>query len=538
MKRRHSLDEPRVFMFDDGRHAASLYQFEPPLEPSDFTFNVDQLADSGVDTLIYFAVLEGGVTMYDSRVAQKWGDNVVKWTHTVWYRAGRNIHQLIADGHDPLKLLCDRCHEKGIWFIPSNPVTLSGGDRATDGGLGRKSDFVYEHPEFQVGEEEDPRASDTSATRFSFLHPEVREERFQVSEELLARYETDGIELNMTDFVPFCRFDEVEEFSPIMTQWIRDLREVAQNAEEKQGRHKRIYVRLPAHPDAWRALGYDVPGWVSEGLVDGLICQPGITQGPVDQDPDLSGAIALTNGTEYRVLASFQNVLSRQLKQYATPQMIWAAAANAYAQGADGFGIGDAHWTPNGWPWTHDEYQTLRLLGHPEMLATADKLYRVRSETRGVTKGVGWAPGVAPSLPQTLVEGVPVEVRLRISDELEKWGALGRVESVQLRIRMTGIEPSLNDVRTEFNNQPLPDSILDIEDLNYRLISTGAVGPYGQVYKYQLPPAYYPKPGHNMVSITLVKRDQNIENPFEVYDVDCDIRYRLHRHFGREPIDY
>ena len=538
MKRRHSLDEPRVFMFDDGRHAASLYQFEPPLEPSDFTFNVDQLADSGVDTLIYFAVLEGGVTMYDSRVAQKWGDNVVKWTHTVWYRAGRNIHQLVADGYDPLKLLCDRCHEKGIWFIPSNPVTLSGGDRAIDGGLGRKSDFVYEHPEFQVGEEEDPRAPDASVTRFSFLHPEVRKERFQVSEELLVRYETDGIELNMTDFVPFCRFDEVEELAPIMTQWIRDLRAVARNAEADQGRRKRIYVRIPAHPDAWRALGYDVPLWVSEGLVDGLICQPGLTQGPVDQDPDLSGAVALTNGTQCRVLASFQNVLGRQLKQYATPPMIWAAAANAYVQGADGFGIGDAHWTPNGWPWTHDEYQTLRLLGHPEMLATADKLYRVRSETQGVTKGVGWAPGVVPSLPQTLVEGEPVEVRLRISDELEKWGALGRVGAVQLRIRMIGIEPLLNEVRIELNGQPLSDSMLDIEDLNYRLISTGAVGPYGQIYKYQLPPTYYPKPGHNRVSITLVRRDPNIENPFEVYDVDCDIRYRLHRHFGREPIDY
>ena len=538
MKRRHPLDEPRVFMFDDGRHAASLYQFEPPLEPADFTYNVDQLADSGVDTLIYFAVLEGGVTMYDSRVAQKWGDNVVKWTHTVWYRAGRNIHQLIADGYDPLKLLCDRCHEKGIWFIPSNPVTLSGGDRATDGGLGRKSDFVYEHPEFQVGEEDDSRASGTWSTRFSFLHSEVRKERFQVSEELLTRYATDGIELNMTDFVPFCRFDEVEELAPIMTQWIRDLRAVARNAEVDQGRRKRIYIRIPAHPDAWRDLGYDVPLWVSEGLVDGLICQPGLTQGPVDQDPDLSGAVALTNGTQCRVLSSFQNVLGRQLKQYATPAMIWAAAANAYAQGADGFGIGDAHWTPNGWPWTHDEYQTLRLLGHPDMLATADKLYRVRSETQGVTKGADWAPGVAPSLPQTLVEGEPVEVRLRISDELEKWDGLGRVESVQLRIRVIGIEPSLNDLRIELNGQPLPDSMLDIEDLNYRLISTGAVGPYGQVYKYQLPLAYYPKPGHNTVRITLVKRDPNIENLFEVYDVDCDIRYRLHRHFGREPIDY
>ena len=60
---------------------------------------------------------------------------------------------------------------------------------------------------------------------------------------------------------------------------------------------------------------------------------------------------------------------------------------------------------------------------------------------------------------------------------------------------MIGIEPLLNETRIEFNGQPLPDSMLDIEDLNYRLISTGAVGPYGQVYKYQLTPEYYPKPG-------------------------------------------
>ena len=45
--------EPRVFMFDDGRHAAGLYQFEAPLTPRDLEFNVDQLVDSGVDTLVY-----------------------------------------------------------------------------------------------------------------------------------------------------------------------------------------------------------------------------------------------------------------------------------------------------------------------------------------------------------------------------------------------------------------------------------------------------------------------------------------------------
>ena len=44
-------DAPRVFFYDDGRHASPLYQFAPPLSPKDYVFTVDQLVGSGVDTL-------------------------------------------------------------------------------------------------------------------------------------------------------------------------------------------------------------------------------------------------------------------------------------------------------------------------------------------------------------------------------------------------------------------------------------------------------------------------------------------------------
>ena len=536
----HMHGEPRVFMFDDGRHAASLYQMEPPLKPEDLTYNVDQLVDSGVDTLMYFAGLEGGVVMYDSRVAPQWGDNVVKWTHTVWYRASRNIKQLIADGHDPLKLLCDRSHEKGIWFIAANWVGFEGGDRETSGGLGRKSDFVYDHPQFQVGEENDPRAQYVAPNRFSFLHPEVREQRFLVFEEFLSRYETDGILLNLIDLAPFCKFSEVKQLAPVLTQWIRDLRRVAVKAEHDQGRRKRIFVHIPSHPDAWSMVGYDVPTWVSEKLVDGLLCQPGlmIKFSPVEQDVDLSDAVELVSGTDCRVLVALRTFLGRQLERSATEPMIWAAAANAYAQGADSFGIADPCWFPNGWPWTSEEYQTLRLLGNPDMLATADKHYRVRSDAGRGEKGYHWAPGVAPALPQTLLEGEPVEVRLRISDDLEHWHALGRVESVRLRVRVTSIEPSLNEVRVELNGQLLPDSILRLNDLSFRLLKMVAVGPYGYIYDYHLTPQYFPRPGHNTVKVTLANRDPNIDARIDVYDIDYVIQYRLHRHFEQVPIDY
>ena len=87
--------EPRVFFYDDGRHASGLYQFAPPLSPESFTFTVDQLVNSGVDTLFYSAGLEGGAAQYDSRVIQKWGDNVDVWSHEIFYRASRN-HRLLG----------------------------------------------------------------------------------------------------------------------------------------------------------------------------------------------------------------------------------------------------------------------------------------------------------------------------------------------------------------------------------------------------------------------------------------------------------
>lgn len=262
--------EPRVFMTDDARHASCLYQMQPPLEPADLQYNIDQLANSGFDTLMYWAGVEGGAVIYDSKVAPLWGDNVKMWTHPVWYRAARNLRQLIADGHDPLKVMVDRAHEKGIWFFAGNWVNFQGSRREISGGLGRTCDWVYEHPQYEVGEEDDPRAADIDSKRFSFLHEEVRRMRFAVYEEYLSRYETDGIDLDMVSLAPLCRFDQVGELAPLMTQWLRDLRIAADKPEQTQA-HLRAHcgasgclarVRLRrAHMDQGKARGgADLPG--------------------------------------------------------------------------------------------------------------------------------------------------------------------------------------------------------------------------------------------------------------------------------------
>jgi hypothetical protein len=258
----------------------------------------------------------------------------------------------------------------------------------------------------------------------------------------------------------------------------------------------------------------------------------------LDQDLDLKAALEVTHGTQCRVLAGFEGTLGRQLESNATRPMIWAAAANAYERGAHGFGLCEGMWAPNGWPWVSEDYQTLRLLGHPDLLAAADKTYRARSLTRGSAPQQSLFPVQDPILPQSLAQGEFLEVPLQISDDLVRWQALERVAAVRLRVRFGNIEPSLNKVRVELNGQPLPESILRKVDLHFRVLKMGAVNPYGYVYEYLLTPEYYPKRGHNRIKVTLVQRDPKLKLPFEVYDLDCSIKYRLHRHFEDEPIEY
>ena len=357
--------------------------------------------------------------------------------------------------------------------------------------------------------------------------------RFVVYEEMLSRYETDGIQLDLSTFIPFCRFDEVNELAPILTQWIRDLRNVANKAGQQQGRKKRIYVDIPSHPDAWRLLGYDVAAWVSEGLVQGLVCRAGLHTG-VSHSHDVGDAVKVAGGTSCRVFAGMSCTLERQVRHYATAPMIWAAVANAYRQGADGFGFVDAFFGPNGWPWTAQEHNTIRLLDQPELLATADKHYRAPA----VIRSTEWLPGVAPQLPIELHEGKPVTVVFWVSDDLRNGWDHGRVDSVRLCVRISHIEAALNTIRIQLNDQTLPDTMLELNDLGYRLNERSSVHPYGYIYEYDLTPEYFPKCDVNSITVTLTKRDKNITASFALSDVDCMIKYRLHRHFRREPLEY
>ena len=107
--------ENEVILYTDGRHS-SVYIYEPPMNKRIYTAPIDELVDLGIDTICY-AVGDCRVLLYDTRAGERWGHNLKRSNHLIWYRAVINLARFIEDGHDPLQVVCERAHELGFNFI-------------------------------------------------------------------------------------------------------------------------------------------------------------------------------------------------------------------------------------------------------------------------------------------------------------------------------------------------------------------------------------------------------------------------------------
>ena len=111
-----------------------------------------------------------------------------------------------------------------------------------------------------------------------------------------------------------------------------------------------------------------------------------------------------------------------------------------------------------------------------------------------------------------------------------------------LRVRFGNLISDYDQIEVEWNGRLLPESILQKSEMTYRPtgnVSTGhAIGPYGYAFDYHLGSEHFPEPGRNRVQVKLLKRDSNLVVNLSVRQVDCRIRYRYHRHFEGQPIQY
>jgi hypothetical protein len=471
----------RTIYFDDARHYY-LYVFDPPMTLEEAWVPIDQIAGTGVDTFIY-GVACGGV-FYPSKVVPMFGEDwrpfTVEYSAAYW-RAWTNMQSLISRGLDPLKVLIDRAHEKGLDFFASVRIgDLKGIDPSflyANGGRG-------------------------------FNHQEVRDHNTALLRELSAVYEVEGLELDFTAD-PLgqsnrVRPEDAAECMPLMNEFVHGISDTARSRNQQMG--ARVFPTEQMNLNA----GMDVRTWLKEGWVDSVTPMFYVT---MVQDPDLPFDWVIEAAHEHDVSVypmiqpDFRDENRRfHIRTHASPEMFRAAAANFIDRGADGL---YTWFLP--WPMGHSERQTLREMNDPQRLNEGDKHYYVR---RGDPDADRLGYKAALPLPISGDKlGQPHTAQFYVSDDLGD----GRHCYATLRINIFD-HVTADKLEIRLNGESLADEPCK------RSPSTRLEPYYGQWLEFTLLKVR-PQKGVNVLEFTLHERPRGLEAGIRVEDIELILQY-------------
>lgn len=515
-------------MFEtDGRHS-SVYLYEPPMDERQYVECIDELVDLGIDTINY-VVGDCAVLLYDTKVGELWGHNVDLSDHTVWLRAAQNVKSMIGRGIDPLELVCGHAHKRGFKFIPHlllNMVHTPHG-RVTNC---RVADFTTDHPEWQVGPEPDfPNASDDQPSRLSYAIEEVRENRLAVIKELLFNYNSDGIELNFHQYSPFIARKEVAEHTATLTNWLKQIRNLAKEASEVQKREKRIIVRIGSTVKGNLSMGHDIETWIKEHLVDVLVAMP--VMGDFGTDiSDLQEIINFTKNTATKVIAGIDSVGSEQ-----TPKVQRAAVANVYSAGVQGCMYHRYYPNPNRYPYSAEDTDRLRFLAYPDLIQHMDKNFHMGpGGDRGKSEKIF---GLNPQLPQTLsLPPKATPIGIYIADDIQSKLAKGELWQCELRIMINNLMQN-GDVSIVWNGKKIPSDKIRKADWIFQMRPRPD---YVRGYRLHVPLTedFLPKKGQNQLSVSLTSKDPQLVLDIQITDIDVVVEYLAHKNAIRDDEEY
>ena len=524
---------PRIMYYHDGRHSLA-YMYEPPMQKEEFESVVDELAGTPVEALM-FCLGDGRTMLHDTQVGELWGDHVDEWTHLIFRRTYQNVKGLITQGHDPLRIVCDRAHEKGMLFYPTLLLQLESGKRGGRGYDIRSSTFRMDNKQLDIGAGGDLDADFPGYHCADFKHQRIREERFAIIEEVLARYPVDGIELHMNFWPYYFHPADVEAGREIMTAWITKIHQ----AVKRSGVSRELVIRIPASIETCLARGLDPQEWIQRGIVDVLV--PQNPARPKLMDPnsemlvyeewllrDIRTLVAAARGSHCRIHATISSQLNSDRLAEAPIEMIRAAACNYWAQGVDGMYLSQWH---GNWPFEASFYEKMREIPHPDIMDSKDKFYHVPTVTNR-----GYQPGLTRQLPAELRKNESLELTLTITDDLADWDVAGRVHQVLLRFRVMNMTEN-DRLIFRLNGKVLPDSALRKVNEMYRMSAPRYRTGSGYWFIFRLDREHWPQKGENILEVRLVERDPGLRQKMIVRDVELETKYLKGKNFhrGQDP---
>ena len=299
----------RTIYFNDARHYY-LFVFEPPMTLEDAWRPIDEVAGTGIDTFIYGVSRVDGL-YYPSKVGTQFkhgehGPDSPGFRQNAYWRTWHNMKSLEERGLDPLLVLIDRAHDKGMDFFASLRLssypTIDPAHEVKSGGRG-------------------------------WVHREVRDFQREVLRELAVDYPTEGVELDFAAApggspAHFRDESDAREYTPVVSEWVAEVADMVRNRPGKAGE---VGARVYPTEELNLRQGFDVRQWLKDGSVD-WVAPLLYGHNLIDPHVDLSWLIEAAHDADVSVYATiqphhFDPGREHFVTEHATPAMRRAAVA-------------------------------------------------------------------------------------------------------------------------------------------------------------------------------------------------------------------
>ena len=408
----------RLLYISDPSSIASRYLPDPASEESLRNW-IDDVAAAGVDTFNQEVYTQAWTTYwridkfdYDARPQH------------------RRFLPLLDAGIQPLAILIDQAHKRGMEFIAGFRMNDNHAHVSIQQGVGGGGSFIVNNPQWQV-QQMPPGDFYRLGSPLDFSFKEVRDFLLTVMTEVAQRFDVEGLEMCFRDHYYF-PYRAGRERQPVMTELVQRIRGMLDEVGKQKGKKLLLGAHVFSTVAECQDLGLDVPTWIGAGLID-YICPADVMY--ADFNAPYQEFAALTRASNcmlYPSILPWSSWRSRKrLNQVPmTQDNRRALSQNFYGAGADGVSVynhfeimhasGGAH-APF-YPMAMHDFHELR---HPERILQGQRHY-IFDPTWGEFTGFGpdrASTGAVKAQKIVLQRGVPHdqgEYIFRLNEDLSQ----------------------------------------------------------------------------------------------------------------------
>ncbi|MBM3933621.1 MAG: hypothetical protein FJ319_04875 [SAR202 cluster bacterium] len=448
---------------------------------------VDEVVGTAVDTLIYGVCRDDGM-YYDTKVGKMFCETSrpVKSAH--YWRAYKCMKSLVDRGLDPLSLLANRAHSKGMEFLASLRMAST--------------------------EAIDPPGATFPASGAGLSDAGFREQQMKVIREM-ASYDVEGVELDFAAYPsgmqPFLPPGQESKYVDVLTEQVR---QASRAVRERNARPGLVGARVYVTEEMNLRHGMDVRAWLKEGLLDYVVPMLYIYADfdinmPIDWiiGPAHEADVSVYGFMQHYARSTFSGA---PINVYPTTEMARAVIANHWDRGVDGIYTHALHW-----PFGSLECSILTEMGDPEIVREADKRYFLNKRTeKGAEMGY---PAPLPVTLSSAALGTPHEIRFRIADDVE--GNSKQVRLVKLKVLVTNLLAA-DTIRFKLSGKPLDDEHVT----SYHGGGVSLRDFRSTIQEFNLG-SVRPKKGDNVLTVSLDSRPEDMAGDATVEEVEVIIEY-------------